>query len=344
MKLNEKLMWRASTAAIAAAAVAVIAAPVFGQELSLNYETLSSLEEPLATEVGDVTFVLTGLVDVPVTFELEGDASPDFDVTGNFQLSAETQMANQWTIGAAYFGQYQTQQASSDDDKYTDNAAAFVRGVWGQVIGGNVAGIVREETRRLRGAGNAELAFDGNYGSLDDLGGAYVGRYGPFVASTVIDEDANFELGLMFQRPLGNKDYRFTGRYAQGLFTSADGLMEFDTEAVGAVGELVYGSSRFDVGVGYEELTSSLVNADRWYVSSGVHTKVNVISLSLEGHYGEVEGQEEVSAALGARYDIARGLSANLGVNYADAPINVGGISLNTTQGTTAILSLRYSF
>jgi len=313
----------------------------YGEGVSLNYETFSSLEEPLATEVGDITFVLTGLVDMPVFVELENDSDAEFNFTGNFQVSAETQTANQLTLGVAYFGQYATEDT---DDHYTDNLAAYVGGVWGQVIAGNVAGVVREETRRARGVGNGSLAFDATYGDLDDLGGAYVGRYGPAVVSVAVDEDANVEVGVMFQRPLGNKDYRFTGRYSEGTYTSVDGTTVFDTRGVGGVAELVYGSSTFDIGVGYEDFSATATDADRWYVSTGAQTKVGVLGLSLEGHYGEVEGQEEVSAAFGAQYDIARGLSANLGVNYSYAPITVNGISFNDSQETKGIVSLRYSF
>ena len=336
-KNNQKLLL--STASITA--LLGVATAAYADGVSLNYERLSFFEEPLATEVGDVTLELRGTVDLPVSVELESDDREDYNFTGNFQVSAETQTANQLTLGAAYFGQYATEDT---DDHYTDNVAGYVGGVWGTVIGGNVSGIVREETRRARGVGNAELAFDATYGSLDDLGGSYVGRYGPVVLSGTIDEDANVDVGVMFQRPLGNKDYRFTGRYSEGTYTAADGSTVFDTQAVGAVAEFVYGSSTFDLGVGYEDFASTAVEVDRWYVSTGAQTKIGVTSLSLEGHYGEVEGQEEVAASFGAAYDIARGLSANFGVNYSYAPITVNGISFNDAQETKGIVSLRYSF
>ncbi len=310
---------------------------------SLNYETLSSLEEPLATEIGDVTFLLTGLVDLPLSADLENTSGIDVNVTGNFQVSAETQTANQLTIGMAYFGQYQTDRDGTDD-KYSDNIAAYAGGVWGQIIAGNVSGVVREETRRERGVGNAVLSFDDNYGQLDDLGGAYIGRYGPAVVSAVLDEDANYDVGIMFQRPLGNKDYRFTARVSEGTYVSADGTTAFDTVGLGAVAELTYGSSEFDIGAGYEEFSATTLDAERWYVSTGARSKIDVVSFSIEGHYGEVEGNEEVAAAFGMQYDIARGLSANLGVNYSYAPITISNVGFSSTEETKGILSLRYSF
>ncbi len=336
-KNNQKLL----LSSVSATALLGFVTAAYADGVSLNYERLSFFEEPIATEVGDVTLELRGTIDLPVSVDLEGDDREDYNFTGNFQVNAETQTANQLTLGATYFGQYATEDT---DDHYTENAAAYIGGVWGTVIGGNVAGIVREETRRARGAGNAALEFDAALGELDDLGGSYVGRYGPVVLSGTIDEDANVDVGFMFQRPLGNKDYRFTGRYSEGTYTSADGSTVFDTHAVGAVAEFVYGSSTFDLGVGYEDFAATALDVDRWYVSTGAQTKMGVVSLSLEGHYGEVEGQEEVAAAFGVAYDIARGLSANLGVNYSYAPITVNGVGFNNAQETKGIASLRYSF
>ena len=52
---------------VAAVIAAITATANFAaaQDVSLNYERLSSMEEPLAIEAGGVTFVLTGLLDAP---------------------------------------------------------------------------------------------------------------------------------------------------------------------------------------------------------------------------------------------------------------------------------------
>ncbi|MCE2492001.1 MAG: hypothetical protein J4F40_05265 [Alphaproteobacteria bacterium] len=68
------------------------------------------------------------------------------------------------------------------------------------------------------------------------------------------------------------------------------------------------------------------------------------MSLSLEGHPGRIEGEDERSGAPGARYDLARGMSVNLGINYAEALIDLGGGSFVNTEDTKAVVSLRYSF
>ncbi len=159
-----------------------------------------------------------------------------------------------------------------------------------------------------------------------------------------MDEEGGFDIGTMYQRPIGEQDYRLTARYTQGAFTSADGLRRFDTSAVSGVGEFIYGSALFDLGAGYETLSSPGLEFEQWYVSTGVRIKFGVLSVSVEGHYGRVEGEEKTSAALGVQYDIARGLSANFGLNYEDATVNLGGVDLIASKGTKAVLSLSYNF
>ena len=319
--------------------------PAPAQDISLNYEALSSMEEPLATEIGDVTIVLTGLVDASVIRDT-GDDDTDTGLVGNFQVGALTQLPNRWRVGLTYFGQYAAGEPSEFDreDRYSDNAAVSVGGTWGTVLAGDISGIVREQTRRLRGAGNASLAFDGAIGELADRGGGYVGRFGPWVVGAVADEDGSLDAGAMFQRPAGDKDYRLTLRATRGVYTAADGSRRFDARAHGIVGEIVHGSMSLDAGVGHERFTSNGPDAHRWYVSAGVRRKTGTVSLSLEGHFGRIEDRDEVSVAVGLQYDLARGLSANLGLNHAEARLTLDGTGFVDTRDTRGVLSLRYSF
>ncbi len=323
------------------------------QGVSLNYDRLSSLEEPIAIAVGDVTIQVQGVLDTPVIAqfdEVTGGERVSAEFVGNFQISAETQLANRWTVGAVYFGQYSTDPSTvfltnfMGPDNYNDNVAAFVATSYGTVIGGNVAQQVREVTRRRRGVGNGFLAFDDFYGSLARWGGAYVGRFGPSNLALAMDENGDFEVGVEYQRPLGHRDVRLTGRFRQGGFTGADGFTRFRTQGVGAVGEIEYGSSVFDVGAGYESLVGFTTDARRWFVSAGAQTQMRQLRLSGEAHYGRVAGDEEITAALGAGYDVARGLSLNLGLNYQDAQIASDGVMLVDTQEGQAVASVRFSF
>ena len=337
---------RVSIVASAIVAAAAIGQAASAQVLSLNYERLSSLEEPIAAALGDVTFTLTGLLDTPLTVDLMGDESAEGEFVGNFEAAAMAQLPNRWRLRLAYFGQYASDKALNAplDSEYIDNVALSAGSVWGTVIAGNVSGIVREGTRRRRGAGNALLEFDDSLGGLAEWGGGYTGRFGPWVIGAAVDDEGNFEVGATFQRPLDDTDYRLTARFGQGTLGVADGSGGFDSSAIGVVGEVVQGSTAIDLGLGLERLTAAGLDVERWYLSAGVRRKTGVIGLSLEGHWGGIAGGDEVSAALGAQCDIARGLSANLGVNHARVETTVDGVSIVEKDETKAVLSLRYSF
>ena len=161
-----------------------------------------------------------------------------------------------------------------------------------------------------------------------------------------MDEEADFDVGATFRRPIDDADYRLSAHFGKGTDAVAGGSRSFDSTAVGAVGEAVYGSTTLALGLGYESLRSAGPDADRCYVSAGIRGKTGVIGWSLKGHYRRIEHQDEVvgSAALGARYDIARGLSADLGLNHAKARADAEGIRAIDIRDTNAVLSLRYSF
>ncbi len=334
-------------------AMAVPMSGVSAQEVSLNYDRLSSLEEPIAVAVGDITIQVQGVLDAPIIAEFDevtGGDRVSVEFVGNFQVSAETQLANRWTVGAAYFGQYSTDPSTvflsnmMGPDDYNDNVAGFVATSFGTVIGGNVGQQVRELTRRTRGVGNGFLAFDDFYGQLARWGGSYVGRFGPSTLGAVVDENGDFEVGMAYQRPLGHRDVRFTGRVRQGAFTAADGVTQFRTRGIGAVGEIEYSTSIFDVGLGLEEIDGQFTEAQRWFVSAGAQTQIGQVRLSGEGHYGRAAGDPEITAALGAGYDVARGLSLNLGLNYQDAQIVSDGVTLLNVEEGQAVASVRFSF
>lgn len=320
----------------------VLSAGAAHAQISLNYDNLSSFEEPLAFAIGEATVLVGGVVDVPVKLTVDDsvfDGDVDVSLVTNLDINIEMQLPNRWNVGLAYFGQYD--QNARD---YEDNIAGFVRTSWGSLIGGNVDGLVREATRRRRGVGNADLAFDDFYGRINRWGGGYSGRFGPATLSGIVDGDGHFELGAQFQRPIGRKDYRLTARFGKARYLAADDITDFSTTSAGVVGEFVYGSSLFDIGFGYENLQSGALDLDRWYVSGGTQTKIGVLSLSAAGHYGELDGSSESAASLGLRYDIARGLSTNVGVNARKAQIMRDGISVIDEDETSATASVRYSF
>lgn len=328
---------RLSTLSIRLIAITASMFSLSAHAVNLNYESLSSLEEPLATHYGDITFSLTGLADASLEYYSEADN--DTSVLGNFQVSAETQLDNSWTLGAVYFGQIE--QATPDN--YKDNLAVYLGGVWGIGSLGNVTGLVRENTRRIRGAGNAMLSFDDHLGQLSDLGINYSGRFGPSQLLASIDDEGGFEIGTIYQRPLGNKDYRFSMRYRESKFNTEDALFVFDSNALSIVGALTYGSTVFNISLGIEQLENDLSRLGRQYMSLGATRKIGLLTLSSEAHIGDIEGQDERSYALGMKYDIARGLSLNLGLNYTNANVGFGPVLILQEDQTQGLLSVRYS-
>ena len=320
--------------------------PAAAQNRPLSYDTLSFFEERLAAELGDVTFRLNGLLETPVTFDLDADDLSDPGFIGNLDLTTGTQLPNRWRVRLTYLGQYATAPAVSDEvaEGYGDNALLSIGGAWGTVLAGNVSGVVREQTRRQRGFGSRTLMFDDAIGRLGDTSVGYVGRFGPWVVSTVVDEEQGFELGTVFQRPLGNKDYRLSARYVESVYQPAGESVQFDTRAFAVVGEFIYGATLLDLGVGHERLVSNELTVSRSYVSSGVRRKIGAVGLFLEGHYGRMEGESVNSATAGVEHDLARGLSASWGLQYADAFVDLNGVNLFDSREMRVLFSLLYDF
>lgn len=314
-----------------------------------SYESLNAFEAPVAGEFAGVTFELNGRIDSVAAYSFDDKGNPDHRFVGSHRLNAEKQLPNRLTIGATYTGRAED---IGNDAGYKGRVRGYVGGSWGTVLGGNVQDIVYENTRRKRGAGaligrgtrEVNLSSDGAVGRLNDWGGGYQGRFGPTIVSAIVDEDTNYDVGIEFQRPIGNKDYRFTARHNSGTYIAADGTTEIDTKAVSGVGEYVYGSTRYDIGAGFEQLDSLDVDADRWFTSAGVTTKVGVWNFTAEGQYGQIEGQDEISAFAGIKYDIARGLAATAAVDYQDRQVNVGGVDIMNSKDKRALVGLSYGF
>lgn len=82
-------------------ALALPAGAARAQEVSLNYDRLSSLEEPIAISIGDVTIEVQGVLDTPVIGEFDevtGGERIEVEFVSNVQVAAETQLANRWTV------------------------------------------------------------------------------------------------------------------------------------------------------------------------------------------------------------------------------------------------------
>ena len=347
--MSNKVMSRLNILGLTLAILFVSSTPLaLAQTISWNYDKLSLLDSPMAIEVGDVTLSIKGLLDTTNSYSIKNHYDSTH-VIGNVQLSLQTQLPNRWRVEAVYYGQIDnvTEAETKKDYDYTDNAALSIGGVWGAVLGGNASSAVREDTRRSRGVGNGLLIFDDFFGVIENENLGYKGRFGPWVLTSVMDGNGDFDIGVMSQRPMGNKDCRFTARTLHGTYSSGGNQEDqamFDTTALGMVGELIYGSTLFDLGIGYEQFRSSNSALNRWFVSKGMHVKVGVVSASLEGHFGRIEGDDEVSVAFGVQYDIARGVSTDLGINYWKITSSPEDIEFLAANDSEVVFSIRYDF
>ena len=327
--------------ALGAACVVAVSPAAHARNGALNPDTLSFFEEPLAFELLGFTATYNQLVDIPLVYDLKTDDA-EFYPRINALAGIERQFANAVTLGASYFLSFDDREA----DEFEDRWGIYASGVWGRISAGEVNQTVREATRRWRGTGNADLEFDELRGTLseDGLGVAYSLRISAATLNAGIDEHGRIDVGVTYERPSGDLDLRLTARVTRAEYASPNGITVFDTHAGAIVAQIERGSFAMDLGFGYEHFDTALAEGGRYFASAGVHYKVRRLTLSAEGHYGEVDGDREVSAALGARYDIARGLSFNLGYNFARSNADIDGIAIQNIDTSELIASVRYEF
>ena len=319
------------------------------ERISLNYDRLSVIEGPIAMELGDITFTLSG------SMELESDTQASDRNTMNnlfstLELSFNTQLPNRWRVQGLVLGEASTASNPRriiDDFDYVKRLALFVSGTWGSFLIGDLHRLVRRDTRRITNAGDGYLYFDDFLGKLKQKNGGYRGRYGPWVISTIFDQDGDIDWGMVSQRPLGNKDFRLTFRTMKGKYEPSSKADSYDTQGVMFVGEVIYGSTIFDVSLGYEELIPIARDAtllNRTFLSQGVLKKFGMLSASFEAYIGALDGDQELAASIGMQYDLARGMSANLGWSYwkTNCPIRIADTS--NDRDVELIFSLQYDF
>ena len=326
----------------------------------VRYGDLSHLEEPLAYKLGKATLTISGAVVVAGNHNFHRNYIADrhdAEIGGIGQVELQQRLSNRWTVGVIYNGQITNTSHlyysvctlycntyAVGNRYYNNDFVAYARTSWGTVMLGNVGNVDRNDTRRRPGYGETVLAGDDFLGQLSRWGGSYQVRLGPTVNTVVVDQDGNFEVGDSYQRPLGTHDIRFTTRFRDSEVHLADGLGNLRSLGAGGVADLTYGSSIYDVGAGFEHMTGRGLDMNRWFVSTGARTKMGLLAMSAEGHYGEIDGSPEKAASLGVSYALARGLSTNLGLNYSDANVVRGGITIFKPNTESATASVRYAF
>lgn len=302
----------------------------------IHYDSLSFLEEPLAFNLGDITFNTNGLVDQAVQYDLRNTNNQEeqFNTRAIASFAATTQLSNSWDLGVQYIANYNRLR----DDEYTDTASISISDEWGTVALGNVTGSVFELSRRQRGVGNAALSNDNFLGALDQDGAFYSVRYNMVQLAATADAQGNFETGIIFEQPIGQSQY-FSSLRVRKANTDNNPIFPGASDTLGAawVGSYQYASYLLDAQIGYEniDIAGADEKDDFFFSSLGAGYKYGAYSFSLEGGFGRYDGQNMRSASFGNTIDIARGLSFNIGVNY---------LNQNNEDFAEAVSSLRYNF
>lgn len=305
---------------------------------SINYDNLSFVEEPLAIDLwGGATLDVSGLADQSLTYDLE-EGDDLYNTRINTLTRLQTQLPNSWHVSVQYFSSFDRLR----DQKYTDTYALSVSDEWGTISAGNVTQAVSETVRRQRGVGNADIKLDDFLGSLDDEGIFYSIRNNAYLLALSADQEGRAEAALSFARPIGQSLYRLGGRVRKGdsgqnFLNHPIPMTEGDSYGATMVGSYAYSNWLVDMQAGYESIDDRLQGeSDRVFGSVGSQIKLHSLSLSAAGHLGDGDLGLEKSGALGARYDLARGISLNGGYNYTDTE--------HSDSAQNVLVSVRYDF
>jgi len=310
------------------ALLGVLPTLAFAQAVPVNYDRLSYFEEPNSWDVGLGTLSTNVSLDQTYWYDKQkSKANHQTEIIGHARL--EGQLENTMRIGVDYLGHYFRRGSL----RYSDQVQFFVADDWGTAAIGSVSLAVRNDTRRRRGVGHAELLADDFYSGLDQEAAYFRYNHRAYTASMVADRQGGGELGLQYQRPIGDAVYRYALRLRKGNTTDrdpTDGVpnpVQLGRDAAkgygGAlVGEYTYGSWNFGWQGGYEYLDLLQGNgsndANRYFTSGGIHYKTGSITTSLEGLWGNYKGDHEASAALGVEVEVARGATLQFGYNWSE--------------------------
>ena len=322
------------TAALFAFAGTPQTAQAQGQSGSLlNYDNLSFFEEGLAQDVGGATLRFNFLID-QAYIDNPPKLANRWKTTLQFSTSLETELSNGWNVGAAYTGIFDTDDDGNDDHLY----AFFINAPWGTLSAGRVTGLLENTVARKNRVGNANLSAGRGLGGLDRTGIHYFQTINAYQIHFAADQNGNAQAALFFEAPIGIGAHTFGIRGGTGhLQERTPRLGTGDIEEVAGF----YGYTLGSLSVGFEygiqdiSIDGAFGSNTQRYSSVGMNYKRGRTSYSVEAGRSEFLGATARSAGIGLRYDIARGFSGNLGLNYSD-----GGV-LDTWR---IPVSIRYEF
>lgn len=310
---------------------------------AIPYDDVSFFEEPNSWELPGGTLTTNVALDQTVWYNNETDkTNHQTEVLGRARF--EGQLPNTVRVGVEYFGHYFRRGRL----RYSDQVQFFAADDWGTVAVGHVSLAVRQDLRRPRGIGHAELFADDFYSGLDQDALYYRYNHRAYTASAVVDREGGFEVGALYERPVEDAVYKYGVRFRRGDTTDrdpTDGVpnaiqMQRDpAKGYGGalVGEYTYGSWNFGWQGGYEylSLNRSPDDAHRFFNSAGINYKIGAVAMSVEGLAGTYDGDSEYSAAVGVDWTVARGADILVGYNWSE---------YQNFKNSQAFLTFCYSF
>ncbi|MGI9319050.1 MAG: hypothetical protein ACR2QW_17115 [bacterium] len=296
---------------------------------------MSFFEKPLAYQTEWGTFSIRTLGDWE--YRSEDNDNARFDTRQIVsELGFSTQLKNDWNVGAKYIADYSSERR----DEYLDEFRVFAQDQWGLAIAGDIATQVFDQTRRQETVGLLGIENDNFTLPLESYGVYYQWSSPSLRLLIGLDEEANFEAGVVIDKPVGRFQYKLSLRVNQTEDEEGNAQGVKESEGIALMGQIKRGRWLIDVQLMAENVTSlqSERDFDLITVSSGLHYQFDRLKLSLSGVSREnVLDNTERTVALGARFDLARGLSINLGASVSDSEIL-------TEDFKTYAASLRYEF
>lgn len=312
---------------------AAIATPVSAQttgrvisEVDRRIGPRDTFQKPIAYDIADHTVLLEGVLYTGGTYIFEGENS-----AGLVPLPKEWQtfygglwdlrIARRMSNSIAYGVDSRFYLIGDVENGYSTNNRhdVYFRGRYGQISYGNFD---ERNSLTLSGrsglSGEANLFFDGYFNTSERRAFRYRARYSSFQVDAAVDDNGDtYNIGLLYRSPSTTRKDSWSVDYHGGDYFGV-----YQRDGISADYILSYGSWDFKIGGAWDQFDpySNYETFDRVAGVFCASYKFHAFTWSAGVMLAETNGGElETTYTAGMRYDMARGLSWNLGYYYMDS-------------------------
>lgn len=279
----------------------------------LNSDAITFFEKPFTYEAFDGVFELN--TNVAVGYQSQNNGNSKFDTHELVTLYGfYKQLDNGTETSITYFSDY----ANERNDAYEDLIRISAKDQWGEVIVGDVSSLIFERTNRFNGDNLIPNISNDQFSlPLDNYGVFYQWQTPATQWMIAVDKDANIEVGTRYYKPINGVEYVLSAHanHVENDRGDAQGVNASDSIALTAQAQR--GRWIVDTQLLSEKL--SLLSGNSITLkgfSGGIHYKGNRWQVSMNATERENELDDtERRIGIDAQYDVARGLSLNLGTN-----------------------------